>query len=85
MAKTKTETDETQGDELSFEDTLEALETLVQRMESGELGLEDSLKAFEQGIKLTRSCQEQLKNAELKVQALTESGELEDLDIDELE
>ena len=72
-------------DELSFEETLEELENLVQRMESGDLGLEDSLKAFERGIKLTRACQDALKEAELKVQTLTESGELEDLDVDELE
>ena len=72
-------------DELSFEETLEELENLVQRMESGELGLEDSLKAFERGIKLTRACQDALKDAELKVQTLTESGELADLDVDELE
>ena len=71
--------------ELSFEETLEELENLVQRMESGELGLEDSLKAFERGIKLTRACQDALKDAELKVQTLTESGELADLDVDELE
>ncbi|MDP6375298.1 MAG: exodeoxyribonuclease VII small subunit [Pseudomonadales bacterium] len=81
MAKTQAKPD----DELSFEETLEELETLVQRMESGELGLEDSLKAFERGIKLTRACQDALKNAELKVQTLTEAGELEDLDVDDLE
>ena len=76
---------EQDNSELSFEETLEELENLVQRMESGDLGLEESLKAFERGIKLTRACQDALKDAELKVQTLTASGELEDLDVDELE
>ena len=40
----------------NFEDSLGALEGLVEAMEQGDLSLEDSLKAFEQGIRLTRGC-----------------------------
>ena len=40
-------------------------------MEKGSLSLEDSLKFFEDGIKITRECQQALKDAELKVEALT--------------
>ncbi len=69
---------------IDFESTLEQLEELVQQMESGELGLEASLKAFERGVKLTRQCQTALKNAELKVQALTADDKLEDLDLEDL-
>lgn len=69
---------------IDFESTLEQLEELVQQMESGELGLEASLKAFERGVKLTRQCQAALKNAELKVQALTADDKLEDLDLEDL-
>ena len=60
-----------------FEESLEQLEALVEKMESGELSLEDSLSTFEEGIKLTRSCQNALKTAEQKVQILMEkNGEL---------
>ena len=69
---------------IDFESTLEQLEELVQQMESGELGLEASLKAFERGVRLTRQCQTALKNAELKVQALTADDKLEDLDLEDL-
>ena len=69
---------------IDFETTLEQLEELVQQMESGELGLEASLKAVERGVKLTRQCQTALKNAELKVQALTADDKLEDLDLEDL-
>ncbi len=55
---------------IDFETTLNELEQLVQRMESGELNLEDSLKAFEQGMNLSRSCQQALAEAEQKVQVL---------------
>ena len=56
---------------ISFESSLNQLETLVQSMESGELSLEDSLKAFEKGMNLSQDCQQALADAELKVQQLT--------------
>lgn len=55
----------------SFEHALAALEKLVERMESDELSLEDSLKSFEQGIALTRTCQQALAEAEQKVAILS--------------
>ena len=57
-----------------FEHSLAELESLVQRMESGDMTLEQSLKAFEQGVKLTRSCQKALTDAEQKVQLLLEKN-----------
>lgn len=59
---------------LNFEEALEALEQLVERMESGELSLEESLKSFEQGVALTQSCQSALKSAEQKIEILTSSN-----------
>ena len=53
-----------------FEASLAQLEDLVEKMETGELSLEDSLKTFEQGIALTRECQQALKQAEQKVNVL---------------
>lgn len=57
-----------------FEKSLAELEALVERMESGELTLEDSMKQFERGIQLARACQQQLKQAELKVQQLVQKN-----------
>lgn len=59
-----------------FEAALAQLETLVDAMEEGKLSLEESLQAFEQGIKLTRDCQQALAQAEQKVQLLVKAGEL---------
>ncbi|MAK91351.1 MAG: exodeoxyribonuclease VII small subunit [Oleibacter sp.] len=58
----------------NFEQALQELEQLVVRMESGELTLEDSLQAFEQGIGLTRQCQQALASAEQRVQILLEQN-----------
>jgi len=57
----------------SFEETLSELEALVESMEQGDLSLEDSLKSFEQGIVLTRTCQQTLKAAEQKVEILSQN------------
>ncbi len=55
----------------SFEASLDELEALVERLESGELSLEESLTLFERGIALTRTCQQALQAAEQKVEILT--------------
>jgi len=57
-------------DAIDFEKSLETLEKLVERMEQGELTLEQSLAAFEEGVKLTKNCQEALKQAEQRVKIL---------------
>jgi exodeoxyribonuclease VII small subunit len=54
----------------SFEANLRQLEQLVQQMEQGELTLEQSLSTFEQGVALTRACQQALDKAEQKVNLL---------------
>jgi exodeoxyribonuclease VII small subunit len=56
---------------INFEKKINALEKIVDDMEKGSLSLEDSLKFFEDGIKITRECQQALKDAELKVETLT--------------
>jgi len=58
----------------NFESSLEELENLVESLEKGDLSLEESLKKFEHGVKLTRTCQSALKEAEQKVQILMEQN-----------
>lgn len=60
---------------VDFEQALEELETLVERMETGELSLDESLAAFERGIRLTRRCQQALESAEQRVQQLIEEAD----------
>ncbi len=58
----------------ALETALDNLESLVERMESGELTLEESLKAFEEGVRLSRDCQQALQQAEQKVRILLEQN-----------
>jgi exodeoxyribonuclease VII small subunit len=54
----------------SFEASLEALEQIVRQLEDGDLPLEKSLELFEQGIRLSRECQERLSQAERRIEVL---------------
>ena len=54
----------------TFEASLEALERIVQELEQGDLPLEKSLELFEQGIGLSRQCQERLSQAERRIEIL---------------
>ncbi|WP_417521631.1 exodeoxyribonuclease VII small subunit [Marinobacter sp.] len=58
-----------------FEKSLDELETLVRNLEQRELSLEQSLTAFERGVKLTRTCQQALKNAEQRVEQLVQNDD----------
>ena len=62
----------------TIEGTLRQLEVLVNKLEGDEVHLEAALAAFEEGIKLTRNAQKQLRQAEQCVQLLLEKdGELQ--------
>src|SRR3979409_125546 len=54
----------------TFESSLEELERIVRELEQGELTLEKSLELFEQGVKLSRDCQERLTEAERRIEIL---------------
>ena len=60
--------------ELDFETTLQQLEQIVSRLESGELPLEEALKDFEQGIQLAQAGQQRLQQAEQRIQILLQKN-----------
>jgi exodeoxyribonuclease VII small subunit len=53
-----------------FEQALEELEKLIERLERGDLPLEEALRSFERGVELTRRCQGALKAAQQRVEIL---------------
>lgn len=73
MAKRRT-TDGTEGP--SFEQSLDELEAIISRVESGEVGLEKSIEEYERGVDLIKRCRAILERAEQRIQQLS----LEDLE-----
>lgn len=60
---------------LSFEQALEQMTQLVEKLESGELPLEESVAAFEQGVQLSRRCESLLDEADQRLQILGSNEE----------
>ena len=60
-------------EKLSFEESLQQLTALVEKLESGQLPLEESVAAFESGVKLSRRCEALLDHAEQRLQILGDS------------
>lgn len=56
--------------ELSFEDALRALETIVRQLESGDVPLEDSISLYEKGEKLRQHCQKRLDSAQARIERI---------------
>ncbi len=54
-----------------FEDALQDLEDVVEKLDSGTLSLEKSLQAFEEGVALVRFLEEKLTEVEKRVEVLT--------------
>ena len=75
--------------EKKFEDSIQRLEEIVEKMESGDLALDDALKYYEEGIQLSRLCYKKLSEAEKKIQKLVkkkgadgkDAFDTEDLDL----
>jgi exodeoxyribonuclease VII small subunit len=61
-------------DGTTFEESLDELEALVDRLERGQLLLDESLELFERGMKLTRICNRKLSKAERKIEMLIEDN-----------
>lgn len=64
--------------EKTFEESLNELEEIATKLESGNLGLNEAIKEFEKGIKLSKECSDKLDEAEKKINILVqnENGEL---------
>lgn len=70
--------------ELSFEENLEKLETIVKKLESGEVPLDDAINEFNEAMKLAKKCDEKLKTAEEAITKIVNSdGSLSDFKIEE--
>jgi len=75
MAKTPTP-----AQDLTYEQALAELETLLSALEGESKDLEGTMVMFERGKALITRCQELLDKAELKVKQLSANGELMDLE-----
>ena len=69
---------------MTFEEALEELELIVNKLEAGEVTLEDAVEAYERGSKLKDQCQKRLNEAKMKVEKIKE-GDKENLNTEKYE
>lgn len=63
----------------SIEETFTRIDELIAQLESPEIGLEDSFQVYEEGMKLLKSCNEQIDRVEKKVLVLSGDGGFDEL------
>lgn len=64
----------TPADNPTFEQALARLEEIVTRLEQGEETLESAMGLFEEGMRMARLCQQQLQEAQGKIEKLVETA-----------
>ncbi len=57
----------------SFEDAVDELKAIIDKLESGNVSLEESLTVFEKGVELITFCHKKLNEVEKRVQILVEN------------
>lgn len=57
--------------DLTFEDALGELESIVRTLESGQEKLENAIHSYERGIALRTHCDAKLKEAQAKIEKIT--------------
>lgn len=70
-------TKESLPDDLPFEEALSRLESIVESLEQGDVPLADLLTKYGEGNRLLRICGQRLRDAELKIEMLKNSGQAE--------
>lgn len=66
---------EEKKEDLNFEDAMKQLEEIANVLENGNLSLDESVKKFEEGMKLSKKCNDFLDQAEKKITMLINNGD----------
>lgn len=74
------------SEELTFEQAMDKLEEIVEKLEEGDVALEEAISIYKQGMDLSRLCHQKLKVVEDQLtEILREDGELEGFTVQEEE
>ncbi len=70
------EQDMTTKQDLTMEESFEALEQIVRQLESGEASLEEAFVMYQKGMELLKDCSKKIDTVEKKMLILNENGDL---------
>lgn len=60
-------------DELNFEQAIQEMEEIAEKLEKGQISLEESILAYERGVELKKICTDRLKEAEGRIEILSKA------------
>ena len=69
--------------DMTYEKAIARLEHIIEQLESNEIPLEESIALFQEGIELSKYCDDKLKNIQEKVAQIYENGQLKDMKTEE--
>ena len=65
--------------QVTFEEAMKQLETIATQLEKGDLTLEESVAKFEEGMKISKQCNDIIETAENKITILLQKdGKIEE-------
>lgn len=67
----------------TYEQAISRLEEIVNLLENNKIPLEESILLFQEGIELSKYCDDKLKNIQEKVAQIYENGQLKDFETEE--
>lgn len=67
----------------TYEEAIERLEEIVNLLENNKIPLEESMTLFQEGIELSKYCDDKLKNIQAKVAQIYENGQLNEFKTEE--
>ena len=68
-------------EEKTFEELMDKLEEITNKLEKEQLSLDDSVKLFEEGMNISKECNSKLEEAEKRITILIEdNGKLKEED-----
>ncbi|KGX88835.1 exodeoxyribonuclease VII small subunit [Pontibacillus litoralis] len=75
-----------QQEQISFEDAMKQLEQIVEKLEEGDVPLEKAITFYQEGMKLSKLCNDKLVKVEKQMQQImNEQGELQPFNVQEEE
>ncbi|GGD21139.1 exodeoxyribonuclease VII small subunit [Pontibacillus salipaludis] len=80
------EKDQVNQEEMSFEEAMKQLEQIVEKLEEGDVPLEKAITYYQDGMKLSKVCNDKLNNVEKQMQQImNDQGEFESFSVEEEE
>ena len=68
---------------ITFEQAIEELETIINRLEKGDVPLDETIKLYEKGSELKDFCEKKLESAEVKIQKINEKTKTKEITLEE--